>query len=154
MKAGNFAKLLLKEYVDVENNRLSTFDYKLLECLCFQINRKVRYDLSENGEQVIIMGTFYKLEDVTRFFDRLHIKYEIEKRWFINHTDKFHICEKAVERINPFLNTIRKYFEEQYGYVVGFSKYDGSVVKISTPSELTPERPIKAVRLIAAGTEK
>jgi hypothetical protein len=56
-----------------------------------------------------------------------------------------------VERINPFLDTIRKYFEEQYGYVVEFCKYDGSLVKISTPSELTEERLVEAIKLIAGG---
>lgn len=152
MKAENFAKLILKEFIHVESNRLSDFEYKLLECLCFQINRKVKYDLSDDGQQVIIMGTFYKYEDVTRFFDRLHIKYEIDKRLFINHTDRFHIRERAVERINPFLDTIRKYFEEQYGYVVEFCKYDGSLVKVSTPSELTEERLIAAIKLIAGVT--
>ena len=151
MKAENFAKLILKEFIHVENNHLSDFEYKLLECLCFQINRKVKYDLSDDGQQVIIMGTFYKYEDVTRFFDRLHIKYEIVKRWFTNHTDKFRIRERAVERINPFLDTIRRYFEEQYGYVVEFCKYDGSLVKVSTPSELTEERLIAAIKLIAGG---
>lgn len=147
MKADNFAKLILKTFFPNDNTTLSVVDNYLLECLCFQINRKVKYDLSEDGQHIIIMGEFYKFEDVTQFFDSLHIKYEIENKGFAN---KFHICENEVKRINPFLNAIRKHFEEQYGYVVGFSKYDGKVVEVSFSSELTEERLVKAIKSIAS----
>jgi hypothetical protein len=148
MKASTFANKIIKNLFKEDN--MLNFEYIMLKELCLFANKKKTYTYYISNHRICIWGDFYKLDNVSSFFNKLGVKTELIDNDGSLMFKNFRISNNTFRNIKPFLDEIREYVKKKYKFEVTFSKYDGDVYGMSLSSNtITKERLLEAIKHIA-----